>query len=138
MNKKKKYFFEAAIALVVLALVLPGSATFANNDDPILEIIVIEGGLGVSAIVKNTGNADATDVLWNISVTGGILKLIDVAVEDTLAGLAVDEESEPLKTGLFFGLGKIAIDVTVTCDEGFSDSETATGMQIIIFTRVNE
>lgn len=103
---------------------------------PILEIIVIEGGLGVSAIVKNTGDAAATNVLWNISVTGGILKLIDVAAGDILTGLAVDEESEPLKTGLFFGLGKIAIEVTVTCDEGSSDSETATGTQIIIFTKI--
>ena len=104
---------------------------------PILNITEIKGGLGVSATIKNTGDAAATDVAWSITVTGGFLGRIDKTVEDTIASLAVDEESDPLSTGLFFGLGKIAIEVTAVCNEGSSDSETETGTQIIIFTRIS-
>jgi len=68
---------------------------------PTIDIVDVSGGLGVSATVKNTGDASA------------------------------------LKTGIFFGLGKIDIEVTATCDEGSSDSETKTGTQIIIFTIIN-
>jgi len=103
---------------------------------PILEITEVKGGLGVKATVKNTGEAAATNVTWSVSVTGGFLGRIDKTVGCTIPSLAVDEESDPLKTGIFFGLGKIVAEVTVTCDEGSSDSETKTGMQIIIFTKI--
>jgi len=104
---------------------------------PILEITKVKGGLGVSTTVKNTGNATATNVLWIITVTGGLLGRIDKKANDTIASLAVDAESDPLKTRIFFGLGKIEVDVTAVCDEGSSDEETATGIQIIIFTRIS-
>ncbi|GAH60117.1 unnamed protein product, partial [marine sediment metagenome] len=102
---------------------------------PILEITEIKGGLGVSATTKNIGDIAATDVAWSITVTGGLLGRINKTVEDTIASLAVGEESV-LETGIFFGLGKIAIEVTVTCDEGASDEETVNGMHIIIFTSI--
>lgn len=104
---------------------------------PILEITSIVGGLGVSATVKNTGTAATMNVTWSISVTGGLLGFINKTVDGTIASLAVDEESDPLKTGIFFGLGKIVVEVTATCDEGASDEEIATGTQIIIFTRIS-
>jgi len=103
---------------------------------PELDIISIEGGLGVKATIKNIGDAAATNVKLNISVIGGLLGFIDKTAESTIPSLAVDAESV-LNTGIFFGLGKIVIEVTTTCDEGFSDSETETGMQIIIFTRIS-
>jgi len=104
---------------------------------PELDIISIEGGLGVTTTIKNTGEANATNVILTLTVKGGLLGLIDKTVWDTIPSLAVGEESDPLKTGIFFGLGKIVVEVTATCDEGSSDSETKTGMQIIIFTRIS-
>ena len=104
---------------------------------PELEITSVSGGLGVSATVKNTGTAAATNATWSITVKGGLLGFINKTAEGTITSLAVDEESDPLNTGIFFGLGKIDIEVTATCDEGSSDSETAIGTQIIIFTMIS-
>lgn len=103
---------------------------------PELEIMSISGGLGVKTTIKNTGDVAATNVTWNISVTGGLLGRIDKTVGDTITSLAVGEESDPLNTGIFFGLGKITIEVTATCDEGASDEGTEDGTQIIIFTSI--
>jgi len=104
---------------------------------PELNITSISGGLGVSATIKNTGDASATNVTWNITVRGGIFGLIDITSEGTIPTLAVDAESDSPKTGIFFGLGKIDIEVAATCDEGSFDSKTKTGMQIIILTIIN-
>lgn len=104
---------------------------------PILEITSITGGIGVTATVKNkaTATAAATDVELGLTVTGGILGLINKNVSDTVASLAIDGEAT-ISSGLIFGLGAVEIVATVTCAEGSSDEETADGTQIIIFTNV--
>jgi hypothetical protein len=100
------------------------------------EIGIIKSGLGVTTTVKNTGIGDATNVTWSIIVTGGLLGRINITTGDTIASLAVGMESDPLKTGLFLGLGKITITVTATCDQGASAQKTASGIQLIIFTLI--
>jgi len=108
----------------------------AIPEEPVLEIIGITGGIGVTATIKNTGNAPATGVELGLTVTGGILGLINKDVSDTVASLAVDEETT-IRSGIIFGLGAVDIVVTVSCAEGSSDEETVDGTQLIIFTRVN-
>ncbi len=103
---------------------------------PILDITEVKGGLGVSATIKNIGDAEATNVKWTIAVTGGLLGLINKDKNGTEGTLAIDGEIT-VKSGIILGFGKIAIMVTAECDEGSSDEESASGTQIIIFSLVS-
>ena len=103
---------------------------------PVLEIGEIKGGLGkVSTTIKNVGDADATDVNWSISVTGGILGRIDILTEDAIASLAVGEEVSVSTDGFIFGLGSIDIVVSASCAEAvpISVEKTATGFVLLFF-----
>ena len=91
---------------------------------PILEIISIVGGIGVTATIKNTGTAAATDVELGLTVTGGLFGLINKETTDTITTLAVDAE-ETVTSGLILGLGPIAITVTATADGAMSGEESA-------------
>ena len=106
-----------------------------GGGDPILDIIDIKGGLGVSADITNIGTANATNVTWTITVTGGILDFINKSKSDVLPSLAVDA-TETVKSGILFGFGPIVVTVTVECNEGSSDIENANGWQIIVFTSI--
>ena len=97
----------------------------------IIDIIGISGGLGVSADIKNIGFADATDVSWAMTVTGGFFGLINKNKSGVIPTLTVDA-TETVKSGILLGFGPIT--VTVIAGE---DTESASGMQIIIFSRIN-
>ncbi len=96
---------------------------------PEIQIKEIIGGIGVSATITNVGEADATDVECTLTVTGGILGLINKEVSETL-DIAIGEEVT-ISTGLILGLG--AISITATADNA---EETVEGTQIIIFSRL--
>ena len=76
---------------------------------------MVEGGLFfVKAEIKNTGDLYATDVNWNISVKGGLLKLIDVLEDGTIAKLETGDGETVQTSDLIFGFGSIKIKVTVS------------------------
>jgi len=103
---------------------------------PFLEVKTFSGGLGVSVVLTNTGTGPGTNVKWELAVNGGVLGRINKVVNGTYPSLAVNEEHTE-KTGLFFGLGTITITVTMTCDEGDSETRTTNGTQLLFFTKVN-
>lgn len=100
---------------------------------PELDIISISGPIGVTAVIKNIGDAEATDVDWTLEVTGGILGQINKDKNGSQATLGISGEIEA-KSGIIIGLGKIEVTVTATCAEGVSDEDTASGTQILIFS----
>jgi hypothetical protein len=102
---------------------------------PELSIEAIKGGIGVKATIKNIGDADATAVDWTLTVKGGLLGMIDVDKSGTEATLAFGSEFKA-GSGFMLGIGKITVEVTVTCAEGSSDSDSATGRQILFFSMV--
>jgi hypothetical protein len=83
--------------------------TAATVQAPIVEIDSISGGFGLTVQVKNSGNADATDIDWNIKFDGGVF--IGSEKSGTIASLA-QGTSTTIKTGFLFGFG--ATDITVT------------------------
>ena len=104
-------------------------------DYPFLEVISITGGLGVTAVIKNTGSAAATNVEAELTVTGGILGLINKNATTAETSLAVDGEMT-ISSGIILGLGAIEVAVSATCDEGLSADGTASGTQLFIFSRI--
>lgn len=101
---------------------------------PIIEIGAIEGGVGkVTMEVKNVGDADATNVTWSITVTGGLLKRIDVTTTGNISTLAIGG-SETVQTDKFiFGLGKLTIQLNAGLASASKD-----GKVFLIFVKLVE
>jgi hypothetical protein len=83
---------------------------------PSLEIGDITGSKGVSAVIQNNGNTDASNVTWEIYITGGIFKLIYKSYGGLLSKIGADDEAT-ITSRLFIGLGKIQITISASCDE---------------------
>jgi hypothetical protein len=98
-----------------------------------LQIGTISGGLGVKAVISNNGTLAATNVTWQIQVTGGLLGRINKVVNGTFTSLGIGA-SETVAAGLFLGFGKITVTVTVSCAEGSADEKALEGKQLIFWT----
>ena len=76
-----------------------------------LSIGNIKGPMGIKADVSNIGDNDANNVQWSITVTGGLLKMVNKTATGTVATLAAGI-STPISSGTFIGFGKINIAIT--------------------------
>lgn len=91
-------------------------------------------GLGVNLNIKNTGDLAATNVTYTLTVNGGVMDQLHRSWNRTILSLAANEE-KIWRTGLFFGVGVITIQATVTCGENISPSPLYTeAIQIFLIT----
>jgi hypothetical protein len=91
---------------------------------PNIVIESISGGIGVTAVIRNIGTADAVDFDWSITLDGTVFLGAETSGTATLA---VDDSME-IKSGFPLGFG--AIDITVVADKA---TETATGTLLLFF-----
>ena len=96
---------------------------------PELEITSITGGIGLSATIKNSGDADATMVDWSISFDGGFI----LPPEKTGSIALLAPGSEETVKAIVLGLGKPTISVAAECAEGAAVNETVSGVVFLIF-----
>ena len=97
--------------------------------DPDYEV-TISKGIGITATIKNQGVFDAINVTATITATGGLVLLggsKTVFVVDIPIGGEGKAKSMPI------GIGKIAIEVQVTCFWGMTGYENTSGFLFLIF-----
>ncbi len=90
-----------------------------------LQIINIKGPIGVNAEIKNAGEVDANNLEYTMTVTGGILKLINKTVPGSKTALAPGA-TEAIGSGLILGLGPITIEITANADNAAEVTVTKT------------
>ena len=110
--------------------------TPAANPEPALTIS-ITGGKGFTVTVKNIGEADATNVLCNITITGGLF-LKPKEFSGSQATLGIGENFTIVCAPKGIGLGILkpipSILMDATCDEGVSATKTVQAK--IFFSKV--
>jgi hypothetical protein len=90
-----------------------------------LEIQDISGGMGVSVVIKNVGDNDATNLDITLEVSGGFLGRINTSSQSLQESLSVDGEITE-KSDIFFGLGPITIEVTANATNAEMVSKSVT------------
>ena len=95
-----------------------------------LDFAKIKGGvMNIKAVLTNIGSVDATNVIWDVAVTGGIFKIINVHANGTIATLAVQQKTT-VTAGTIFGFGKLNITITATAPYANIATKTVQGFAI--------
>ena len=87
--------------------------------------ITIKGGLGVSAIIKNTGTTALVNINWTITLDGKLI-FVGKTQSDVIATLAPGESKTVKDFVIGFGKTNILVDVGIV-------GENATGTVILFF-----
>jgi hypothetical protein len=102
---------------------------------PALDIGSITGGLlNVDTIIKNTGDAEATDVQWRITLNGGLI-LLGGESSGEISHIPPGGEIT-INSKLIFGFGKTLVSVIVEIPEG-SDTRQQNGNIFLFFIKIN-
>jgi len=105
-------------------------------DLPVLEIGNITGGIGVKAVIKNNGSANATSVDWSIILDGGFIPLgreTSARILSVPARGAVTVKSDPI-----FGIGIVVITVATEPSHGFGDEKHVDGFVLGPFVFIDD
>ncbi len=101
---------------------------YNNQPVPVIEIGDITGGLfKVNAVIKNTGDAAATNVQWSINLIGGLI-ILGKESTGTIPTIAAGATAD-ISSKLILGFGKTV--VTVTADTA-TKSQNATVLLVFI------
>lgn len=100
---------------------------------PLLSVNITDVFPRVAASISNDGETVATNLIWNISVSGGVLGRINQWSSDHISELDSMQQVNVSLSRMIFGLGKITITVAASCDEGITASKTEEGFVFLFF-----
>ncbi|UCD14264.1 MAG: hypothetical protein JSW60_02290 [Thermoplasmatales archaeon] len=110
-----------------------------EEEEPELAIGSITGGKGIKAEIKNNGFADATNVVYDITISGGLI-IIPKTDSGDLGTITPGESKEVTMSPIGIGLGIITpipqITVTAECTEGSSAEKSANARIILFFVQI--
>ena len=107
-----------------------------DGGEPELAIGEVTGGLAkIDVEIKNIGDADASDVDWEISVSGGFLKRIDKNESGSISNLNASS-AEVISIVPIVGLGRISINVTASADGLETVSKEVEGFVFFFIVRI--
>jgi subtilisin family serine protease len=105
--------------------------------EPQLDIGSIVGGTGITATLNNTGFGDATDIQWNITITGGFF-VLPRETSGSIPSLAGGGSTELSMSVFGIGLGLLfpqpLITIYATCAEESSVEKSVEAT--ILFSQV--
>ena len=110
----------------------PNDSIGTSNAAPNLTIEQFKGGFFLSAVVKNIGDAPATNITWSIDLQGKMIFLGN----HTTGGIPSIAPGDTVKIRigpLILGFGKINIVAIATCEEGATYTEYGTAFLLIFF-----
>jgi hypothetical protein len=84
--------------------------------------VSIAGGLGVTATITNSGDANATNCVAAFNITGGLIFVPSGRTKTVTVGTIAPANATGTAKTMVVGFGKPTITVTVTCDEGVTAS----------------
>jgi len=105
--------------------------TYGRNVNATNLSLTITGGIGLIFNTKNVGELNATNVIINVTITGGILGLIKISdglIKATLTPSGVF----PFHL-LPLGLGSITINATARADNAAPVTKTAKGFILLFY-----
>ena len=93
--------------------------------------VEITGGIGVSVSTKNIGDINANNVTTHLTITGGILGLINISLDDNTSTLIPSDTVITKKLPL--GLGPITIIVTARAENAVEVSKNVSALILFFF-----
>jgi hypothetical protein len=103
-----------------------------STEDVSLQIESFVGGRGIQVYIRNNGVQNATNVSWEIQLSGGLI-LLGKQASGTLNQILPDK-AMTVKIPFLFGVGKTSVTATASCAEGSADEQTIRAR--IIGTRI--
>lgn len=101
---------------------------------PQLVIENIRGRINkVSADIKNIGDQEAKTINWSISVTGGILKRIDLRSTGIINALSTKSMITVMTERIPLGFGRLEITITIEASGSSPVAQTAHGFKFLFF-----
>jgi len=94
---------------------------------PVLEI-KIKGGVGINAVIKNNGTAEATNITWVVTCDGGLV--FPRQMTGTASQIEIGKTF--ILRPLIFGLGKSTITVSVSADDGVTAESVVNGFFLML------
>ena len=95
--------------------------------------VSIAGGLGATATITNSGDANATNCVATFNITGGLILVPSGRTKTVTVGTIAPANATGTAKTMVIGLGKPTITVTVTCDEGATASATYKPKFLLLF-----